>query len=131
MTNKNSKTLLYFQALGCEPYKILRSGDHGQLKKWASMLSDYELKYYHCKVLKMPLSTFDQASVINYMTYQAIFEYCQELEEVKQEAIREKQEAIRKDRRTSRIYKGVMVWYGVLCLLVIVLMFYLWLTIEC
>ena len=81
-----SKTLSYMQALGCEPYKILKTGEHGELKQWASGLTDYEVMYYHCKVLKMPLSTFNKKSIVNYMTYQAIFEYCQELEQMQEEA---------------------------------------------
>lgn len=119
--NKNSKTLLYLEALGCEPYKLLSTGEHGELKHWASMLSDYELTYYHCKVLKMPISTFNKASIVDYLTYMAIFEYCQELDQEKQEAIEEKKRTQAKAETIQRIYKAIIIYFGVLFAFVLVL----------
>ena len=116
---KNNKTLAYMQALGCEPYKILKTGEHGELKQWASGLTDYEVMYYHCKVLKMPVSTFDKKSIVNYMTYQAIFEYCQEIEEAQEEQKQNRQKAQEKRETMHKIYKAVIIYVGVLVLFVL------------
>lgn len=116
-----SKTLSYMQALGCEPYKILNTGEHGDLKKWASGLTDYEIMYYHCKVLKMPLKTFDKKAIIDYMTYQAIFEYCQELEEIEEEAKNNKMKDQARRETLQKVYKAVIIYAGVLVLFVLAL----------
>lgn len=119
--NKNSKTLLYLQALGCEPYKLLSTGEHGELKHWASFLSAYELTYYHCKVLKMPISTYNKASIVDYLVYMAIFEYCQELDQEHREQQEEKQRARQKAETIQKIYKAILLYFGVLVVFVLVL----------
>ena len=119
--NKNSKTLQYLEALGCEPYKMLSTGEHGELKHWASFLSDYELMYYHCKVLKMPISTYNKASIVDYLVYMAIFEYCQELDQEKQEAIEERKKARTKAETVQKIYKAILLYFGVLVVFILVL----------
>lgn len=119
--NKNSKTLQYLEALGCEPYKMLNTGEHGELKKWTSFLSDYELTYYHCKVLKMPISTFNKASIVDYLVYMAIYEYCQEQDQEKQEAIEERKKARAKAETVQRIYKAILIYFVVLVVFVLVL----------
>lgn len=119
--NKNSKTLQYLEALGCEPYKMLRTGEHGELKHWASFLSDYELTYYHCKVLKMPISTFNKASIVDYLVYMAIFEYCQELEEAQAEQKQRKEKEKARKETMHKIYKAVIIYAGVLVLFVLAL----------
>lgn len=118
---KNNKTLAYMQALGCEPYKILKTGEHGDLKKWASGLTDYEVMYYHCKVLKMPITTFDKKSIVNYMTYQAIFEYCQELEELQEEQEENRQKEKLRKETMNKVYKTIIIYAGVLVLFVLAL----------
>lgn len=127
MTSKNSKTLLYLQALGCEPYSILSTGEHGELKHWASMLSDYELTYYHCKVLKMPISTYNKGSIVDYITYMAIYEYCQELDQQKQEAREERAKAKERAELKARVYKAIVIYWGLLCLVAVLICFYMWL----
>ena len=119
--NKNSKTLLYLQALGCEPYKMLSTGEHGELKQWASFLSDYELIYYHCKVLKMPISTFNKTSIVDYLVYMAIFEYCQELDQEAREQQEEKQRARAKAETVQKIYRAILLYFGVLVVFILVL----------
>ena len=117
--NKNSKTLMYLQALGCEPYRILSTGEHGELKQWASFLSDYELTYYHCKVLKMPISTFNKASIVDYLVYMAIFEYCQELDQEHQKQQEEKQRDRQKAETLQKIYKAIILYIGVLVVFIL------------
>lgn len=124
------KSLVYMQVLGCPADDLIRSGQYDILKANIRQLNDYELMYYHCKLLKMPVSTFDKTGLIMAIFHNVIADY-EQREEDQQEAEQEAtKEAIRRANTRSRIYKGVMVWYGILCLLVIVLMFYLWLTIE-
>ena len=119
--NKNSKTLLYLEALGCEPYKMLSTGEHGELKRWASFLSDYELTYYHCKVLKMPISTYNKASIVDYLVYMAIFEYCQELDQEAREQQEEKQRARAKAETVQKIYRAILLYFGVLVVFILAL----------
>ena len=59
-TMRNYKTLYYLNSLGLEPVDYLGGLRYGALKADLKRCSNYELAYYHCKVLKMPLSTFEK-----------------------------------------------------------------------
>ena len=125
------KSLEFMQSVGCPCGDLIRSGQYDIVKANVKRLNDYELMYYHCKVLKMPVSTYDKTGLIMAIFHNVIADYEQkeeDLQEAEQETTRE---AIRRANTRSRIYKHVVIWYGLLCLLVVVLMFYLWITIEC
>lgn len=131
MRTPKYKSLVYMQVLGCPADDLIRSGQYDALKGNIRQLSDYELMYYHCKILKMPVSTYDKTGLIMAIFHNVIADYEQREEDLQEAEQEETREAIRKANTRSRIYKHVAIWYGILCLLVVVLMFYLWITIEC
>lgn len=71
----NYKTLYYLNSIGLEPIDFLKSFKYDYLKAGLKRCKDYELMYYHCKVLKMPLKTFDKNGIIMAIVHNAIQEY--------------------------------------------------------
>ena len=71
----NYKTLYYLNSLGLEPLEFLKSFKYDYLKAGLKNCKDYELMYYHCKVLKMPLKTYEKNGLIMAIVHNAIQEY--------------------------------------------------------
>lgn len=110
---RNYKTLYYLNNLGLEPVDYLSSLRYGALKKNLKRCSDYELAYYHCKILKMPLSTFEKSGLILAIVHNAISEYEDLLKDQDQEARKQKarEEAHAEKLETfKRIYKWCLVF---------------------
>lgn len=71
----NYKTLYYLNSIGFEPIEFLESFKYDYLKAGLKNCKDYELIYYHCKVLKMPLKTYEKNGLIMAIIHNAIQEY--------------------------------------------------------
>lgn len=71
----NYKTLYYLNSLGLEPVEFLKSFKYDYLKAGLKACKDYELMYYHCKVLKMPLKTYEKNGLIMAIVHNAIQDY--------------------------------------------------------
>lgn len=117
---KSYKTLYYLRCCGVDLEEELKQGRYniakGTIKR---CLSDYELKYYHCKVLKMPLSTYDKAGLIMAILHNAIAE-TEQAEADRLQALQDQQE--RNEARTERkeqtkLAIKIILWS---CLLVLV-----------
>lgn len=117
------KTLLYMQGLGAPVGELIEAKQYKAVKRNCEALGDYELMYYHCKVLKMPRGTYDRAGLIMAMYHNAIAEY----ETMKEDQAETQEEArIQEDRRQA-IYKSIIIYWGLLCLVAVLLCFFMWL----
>ena len=115
------KTLLYMESLGSGCDDLIRSGQYEAVKGNIEQLTDYELMCYHCKLLKMPLGTFDKAGLIMAIFHNLITEYEQREED---QAEAEQNERIRtqaKAETIQRIYKAIIIYFGMLVAFVLVL----------
>lgn len=123
MKTPQYKTLLYMQGLGSPVDELIEARQYNAIKRNIEALSDYELMYYHCKLLKMPRGTYDRAGLIMAMFHNVITEY-----EAMQENITEAREEARrqKDRRQA-IYRSIILYWGLLCLVSVLICFYMWL----
>lgn len=79
----NYKTLYYLNSIGLEPVEFLKSFKYDYLKSALKGCHDYELIYYHCKVLKMPIKTYEKNGLIMAIVHNAIQEYDDMLEDNK------------------------------------------------
>lgn len=119
MKTPDYKTLLYLQGLGAPVDELIEAGQYDAIKRNIGALSDYELMYYHCKLLKMPRGTYDRAGLIMAMFHNAITEY---------EAMQDDwAEARRREDRRQTIYKSIVIYWGLLCLVAVLICFYMWL----
>lgn len=123
MKTPNYKTLLYMQGLGAPVYDLVEGKQYKAIKRNIKALSDYELMYYHCKVLKMPRGTYDRAGLIMAMYHNSIAEY----EAMKEDQAEARAEARRNEDRKQAIYKGIIIYWGLLCLVAVLICFYMWL----
>lgn len=121
MKTPNYKTLLYMQALGCGCDDLIRAGQYKAVKGNIEQLTDYELMYYHCKLLKMPAGTFDKVGLIMAMFHNVITEYEQREEDQKEAEQEERNKARAKAETVQRIYKAILIYFGVLVVFVLVL----------
>ena len=121
MDTPKYKTLLYMNSLGCGCDDLIRSGQYEAVKGTIEHLTDYELMYYHCKFLKMPLGTFEKAGLIMAIFHNLITEY-EQREEDQTEA--EQNERIRtqaKAETVQKIHKAIILYFGVLFAFVLLL----------
>lgn len=121
MKAPNYKTLLYMQALGCGCDDLIRSGQYQAVKGNIEHLSDYELMYYHCKLLKMPAGTFDKGGIIMAMFHNVIAEYEQREEDKREAEQEERTKSQAKAETLQKIYRAILLYFGVLVGLVLVL----------
>lgn len=121
MNTPNYKTLLYMQALGCGCDDLIRSGQYQAVKGNIEQLTDYELIYYHCKLLKMPLGTFDKSGLIMAIFHNLLAEYEQREEDQREAEQEERTKAQAKAEALQKIYKAIILYFGVLVGLVLVL----------
>lgn len=123
MKTPNYKTLLYMQALGAPVDELIEASQYKAIKRNIEALSDYELMYYHCKLLKMPKGTYDRAGLIMAMFHNVLAEY----EEMKEDQAEIREEARRREDRKQAIYKSIVIYWGLLCLVAVLICFYMWL----
>lgn len=123
MKTPDYKTLLYMQGLGAPVDELIQARQYNAIKRNIEALSDYELMYYHCKLLKMPLGTYDRQGLIMAMFHNVLTEY-EAIQEMQAEAI---EEARRREDRTQAIYKSIIVYWGLLCMVAVLLCFFIWL----
>ena len=121
MKAPNYKTLLYMQALGCDCDDLIRSGQYQAVKGNIEQLSDYELMYYHCKLLKMPVGTFDKAGLIMAIFHNLLTEYEQREEDQAEAEQEERKKARVKAETVQKIYKAILLYFGVLVVFILVL----------
>lgn len=110
---KNYKTLYYLNSLGLEPVDYLAGLRYGALKNDLKRCSNYELAYYHCKVLKMPLSTFEKSGLILAIVHNAISEYedfLKDQEEQKQAQEEKNRAQAEKMETFKQVYKWCLVF---------------------
>ena len=117
------KTLLYLQGLGAPVGELIQARQYKAVKRNCEALSDYELMYYHCKVLKMPRGTYDRAGLIMAMFHNAITEY----EAMQADRTEAREEARIREERRQAIYKTIIIYWGLLCLVAVLICFYMWL----
>lgn len=116
---KEYKTLYYLRCCGVDLDEELKQGRYNVVKWSLKGLSDYELKYYHCKVLKMPLSTFNKAGLIMCILHNAIAE-TEQAEADRLQALQDQQELnqARTERKEQiKLCIKIILWS---CLLVLV-----------
>ena len=75
MKTPEYKTLLYMQGLGAPVDELIQARQYNAIKRNIEALTDYELMYYHCKLLKMPISTYDRAGLIMAVFHNILTEY--------------------------------------------------------
>ena len=75
MKTPQYKTLLYMQGLGAPVDELIEAGQYNAIKRNIEALSDYELMYYHCKLLKMPMHTYDRPGLIMAVFHNVLTEY--------------------------------------------------------
>ena len=124
MKTPDYKTLLYMQGLGSPVDELIEARQYNAIKRNLEALSDYELMYYHCKLLKMPRGTYDRAGLIMAMFHNAITEY-----EAMQARLQESQEAQdRRDRqkRLEGVGLACLVYFLVLCALAVGVCLWAW-----
>ena len=122
MKTPNYKTLLYMQGLGAPVDELIEARQYNAIKRTIEALSDYELMYYHCKLLKMPVHTYDRPGLIMAMFHNVITEY-----EAMQADLREAiEEARRREERRQAIYKSIIIYWGLLCLVTVLICFFMW-----
>lgn len=122
MKTPDYKTLLYMQALGAPVDDLIEEKQYKSIKKNIEALSDYELMYYHCKVLKMPRGTYNRAGLIMTMYHNSIAEY----EAMQEDRTEAREEAQRQEDRRQAIYKSIVIYWGLLCLVAVLICFYMW-----
>ena len=110
------------QGLGAPVDELIEGKQYNAIKRNLEALSDYELMYYHCKLLKMPQGTYDRAGLILAMFHNAITEY----EAMQKERIDAREEARRREDRKQAIYKSIVIYWGLLCLVAVLICFYMW-----
>ena len=123
MKTPQYKTLLYMQGLGVPVDELIEARQYKAVKRNFEALSDYELMYYHCKLLKMPMGTYDRAGLIMAMFHNVLAEY----EEMKEDQTEAQEEARRRENRRQAIYKSIVIYWGLLCLVAVLICFYMWL----
>ena len=123
MKTPDYKTLLYMQGLGAPVDELIQARQYNAIKRNIEALSDYELMYYHCKLLKMPMGTYDRAGLIMAMFHNVLAEY----EEMKEDQTEAQEEARRREDRKQAIYKSIVIYWGLLCLVTVLICFYMWL----
>ena len=122
MKTPDYKTLLYMQGLGAPVDELIEARQYKAIKRNLEALSDYELMYYHCKLLKMPLGTYNKNGLIMAMFHNVLAEY-EAMQEYRTEA---REEAQRREDRRQAIYKTIIIYWGLLCLVVVLICFYMW-----
>ena len=80
---KNYKTLYFLNCCGLDVLDHIKEGRYNLVKGNISNLSDYELQFYHYKVLRMPVRTYEKTGLIMAILHNAIAE----AEEAEQEQI--------------------------------------------
>lgn len=123
MKTPNYKTLLYMQGLGAPVDELIQARQYNAIKRNIEALSDYELMYYHCKLLKMPMHTYDRQGLIMAVFHNVLTEY-EAMQEAQTEA---REEARRHEDRKQAIYKSIVIYWGLLCLVAVLICFYMWL----
>lgn len=123
MKTPDYKTLLYMQGLGAPVDELMQARQYNAIKRNIEALNDYELMYYHCKLLKMPMGTYDRTGLIMAMFHNVLTEY-EAMQADRTEAI---EEAQRREDRRQAIYKGIIIYWGLLCLVAVLLCFIMWL----
>lgn len=123
MKTPDYKTLLYLQGLGAPVDDLIEEKQYKAIKRNIEALSDYELMYYHCKLLKMPIGTYDRAGLIMAIFHNSIAEY----EAMKEDQTEAREEARRREDRRQAIYKSIIIYWGLLCLVAVLLCFFMWL----
>lgn len=126
MKTPDYKTLLYMQALGAPVDELIEDQQYKAIKRNIEALSDYELMYYHCKLLKMPISTYNRACLIMAIFHNAITEY-EAMKEAQAETEAEAQaEAEHRAELRAKIYRAIVIYWGLLCLVAVLICFYMW-----
>lgn len=109
----NYKTLYYLNSIGLEPVEFLKSFKYDYLKAGLKACKDYELMYYHCKVLKMPLKTYEKNGLIMAIVHNAIQEYDDMLADNRQ-MLQDQKEAKRLEKQrqntTKKAFKVVFIF---------------------
>ena len=123
MKTPDYKTLLYLQGLGAPVDELIEARQYNAIKRNIEALSDYELMYYHCKLLKMPIGTYDRRGLIMAVFHNVLTEY-EAMQKDRTEAIEEARRM--KDRRQA-IYKSIIIYWSLLCLVSVLLCFIMWL----
>ena len=122
MKTPEYKTLLYMQGLGAPVDELIQARQYKAIRRNLEALSDYELMYYHCKLLKMPIGTYDRTGLIMAMFHNAITEY----EAMQADRTEAREEAQRREDRRQAIYKSIVIYWGLLCLVAVLICFYMW-----
>ena len=122
MKTPEYKTLLYMQGLGAPVDELIQARQYKAIRRNLEALSDYELMYYHCKLLKMPMGTYDRTGLIMAMFHNAITEY----EAMQADHTEAREEAQRREDRRQAIYKSIVIYWGLLCLVAVLICFYMW-----
>ena len=123
MKTPNYKTLLYLQGLGAPVDELIQARQYNAIKRTIEALSDYELMYYHCKLLKMPISTYDRPGLIMAVFHNVLTEY----EAMQADHTEAREEARRREDRRQAIYKSIIIYWCLLCLVTVLLCFIMWL----
>jgi len=123
MKTPDYKTLLYLQGLGAPVGELIGAKQYKAVKRNCEALSDYELMYYHCKLLKMPISTYDRQGLIMAVFHNVLTEY----EAMQEDQTEAREEAQRREDRKQAIYKSIIIYWGLLCLVSVLLCFFMWL----
>lgn len=123
MKTPEYKTLLYMQGLGAPVDDLIERKQYNAIKRSLEALSDYELMYYHCKLLKMPHGTYDRQGLIMAMFHNVLAEY----EAMQEDSTEAREEARRREDRKQAIYKSIIIYWGLLCLVAVLICFYMWL----
>lgn len=123
MKTPDYKTLLYLQGLGAPVDELIEARQYNAIKRNLEALSNYELMYYHCKLLKMPQGTYDRQGLIMAMFHNVLTEY----EAMQEDSTEAREEDLRREDRRQAIYKGIIIYWGLLCLVAVLLCFFMWL----
>ena len=111
------------QGLGAPVDELIEARQYNAIKRNIEALSDYELMYYHCKLLKMPISTYDRHGLIMAVFHNVLTEY----EAMQEDRTEAREEARRQEDRRQAIYKGIIIYWVLLCLVAVLICFYMWL----
>ena len=123
MKTPNYKTLLYMQALGAPVDELIQARQYNAIKQNIEALSDYELMYYHCKLLKMTQGTYDRQGLIMAIFHNVLTEY----EAMQEDQTEAREEARKREDKKQAIYKSIIIYWGLLCLVAVLLCFFMWL----
>ena len=121
MKTPDYKTMLYLQGLGAPVDELIQGRQYNAIKRNIEALSDYELMYYHCKLLKMPMHTYDRMGIIMAVFHNVLTEY-EAMQADRSEAI---EEARRREDRRQAIYRSIIIYWGLLCLVAVLLCFFM------